>query len=406
MKRIIFFALTILFSLNWNCGDYEIYNNRKGDKNRRENYRNRLLLCYLPYKEIRQISPDLVLSNRINYFSSFISNSNSENKVIYPNVGFTIDNGKNWKYFINQEAPINTTIWDDSLFYVLSSKSIFVTENSGLTWQKYPSPADEFSNEDIFMATGLNELVLIPKLSDRVLKIYSSIDRGKTWKQQSLNASQLIYFKGQRNGIYRILLTESSTISNVKLYTSSNFGQNWNLTYTFSTGSTLDYSPDYLYFYTDLEGFASGGTSIFKTTNGGSTWIEYPQNYPLDYTSIFFADSSRILSNKSSVRTGNSFPKFQSFFSISTNNGQTWSEFITQVYNFHEVFSSTEILGTSSRSEEEDVVVFNSFSTKGIKTSKASFKIEKETTGWESQFITCWLNAANMPDTGTRTKPY
>lgn len=290
-------SLVFIISL-LNCGEIDVIRHREGDEERRENYKLRQLLCHMPYQAIATKNRRFQFGNSTRYASAHFINLESPNDFRFPNLAFSVDKAQTWKYFTIPEILIASTIWDESTFYTISSHNVYLSEDAGITWQKYPLPISNIQEIAVFQATGVNQLVFIPQIPSENVKVFISLDRGRTWQSWELQGKHFIYFKSFQNNIYRILVSESSQLANVKLYTSYDFGQTWNLTYTFASGSTSDYSPSYLYFYSDTEGFASGGTSIFKTSDGGFTWAEYPQYYPFDYTAVFYASPFRVYSKQ------------------------------------------------------------------------------------------------------------
>ncbi|MCX7999154.1 MAG: hypothetical protein N3A69_09435 [Leptospiraceae bacterium] len=395
-----FLSLVFIVSL-FNCGEIDVIRHRKGDKERRENYKLRQLLCHIPYQAITTTNRRFEFGSSTRYASVHFGNTEAPNDLRFPNLAFSVDKAQTWKYFTISEKLLASTIWDESAFYAVSSHNVYLSEDAGITWQKYPLPISNIQEVEVFQATGANQLVFIPQIPGENVKVFISLDRGRTWQSWELQGKHFIYFKSFQNNIYRILVSESSQLSNVKLYASYDFGQTWNLTYTFASGSTSDYSPSYLYFYNIFDRFASGGTSIFKTSDGGFTWTEYPQYYPFDYTAVFYASPFRVYSSKHYRRHGNGFPRFDGLFCNSTNNGQTWSELQINIYEVHEVYSPSEIVGTLSRTKG-DAYIFSSFLSDGLKTNMPRFSYEKTTTLWDSHWAICWQNFIFTPTTGTR----
>lgn len=307
------------------------------------------------------------------------------------------------RYFTIPEKVIDSTIWDDTLFYALSPTNVYVSEDGGANWFQYPLPITNLSEVSLFLATGPNELVLMPPASEKNMKVFVSVDRGKTWHFNELDGKRLLDFK-VKNGVYGILLYPahpfSSQVNHVKFYRSDNSGLNWNVNYTFLDDSTKNKTPDYLYFHTTSEIYASGGSHVYKTTDGGLTWNGYLQSYPYINTAVFYVDSSAIYASKLYRRHWyNSFPAFMDgMYVTSTDNGQTWSKLTTSMRNIHVVYSDTEIVGSKSTAYGYGASVFSSFTGEIIRFKEPEFLYERKVTfestdGW----YVCYAHMTTFP---------
>lgn len=179
-----------------------------------------------------------------------------------------------------------------------------------------------------------------------------------------------------------MLLTATGS-SNVEFWRSSDYGQNYSLVSTIDVGGVTIKHPSSISFADSNIGYASGGTSIYKTTNGGSTWSEVAQVAdPTPYTTIFYSEGAMIYAGKSYVRNSYSPTWVQS-----NDGGATWSNWNRWFSSIKYMFSLNEIMDSSySR--------YTSGSDLGTEIS-----LPKYTTYSQSppEWINCWVTSITGP---------
>jgi photosystem II stability/assembly factor-like uncharacterized protein len=187
----------------------------------------------------------------------------------------TIDGGISWKQVLNGRY-FNTVQFLDSLSgFAADDRTIYRTTNGGVSWQG-------------FSAYGIANLYFVDvnngyAVSNDFATIYKTSNAGQTWttlKTYNNVGFITVYFKDVQNG-----------------FISCEYGNNTFLLRTKNGGSDWDTIPVSsrilkIHFADSKTGYASSekGT-IFKTTDGGSTWNTIKLNIDDTFTSIHFFNS-------------------------------------------------------------------------------------------------------------------
>ncbi|MFI5406862.1 MAG: YCF48-related protein, partial [Nitrososphaerales archaeon] len=229
----------------------------------------------------------------------------------------TSDGGSTW--YVNYYSPVTT--WLASVFVTSGGKgwavgyngNIFISNENGLSWDGQLSGnyarinSISFINENTGWATG-NRFDF-----DRMRKlpiIMKTTNSGKIWENkfstpsENLNTpdlSSFIFFLDEFNGWAVLNAVDEGTGI---IYKTTDGGENW--TFSVTTSGNIIRSI----FFTDQNiGWVTGSVGVFKSTDGGITWIE--KNL-VGGASIYFIDA-----NNGWICGGDGILK-------STDSGDTW----------------------------------------------------------------------------------
>lgn len=264
----------------------------------------------------------------LNYDTGFVVGYNGE---IYK----TTDSGKSWK-----KKDSGTTLHllsidfvNDNTGYVSGSAMtrcldpdcdkgslLLKTTDCGESWTKLFFP-DYFRIASLKFFDEMHGVAIIytkGPIDTQKMNVAITSDGGSVWSMVNLVVSpsydklffldNLIYVPGKNQQIYK----------------SSDYGITWDTLYT--PVASNNYIRN-LYFINENTGFADGVTDIFKTTDGGSTWVKV--FFPFDglRSLYFYNEKEGIRIESVSQYIGGDFPQFvKSNFYETTNGGISWKK--------------------------------------------------------------------------------
>ena len=204
------------------------------------------------------------------------------------------DKGKNWHYTILDRDTNNIGValkmLDKKTGMVATRRYVYLTNDSGTTWNKIVIPGFDSINEYIIWDAAYLDskdiILLVIHHEDMVNYIFKSNDNGKSWKKFTMNDSaningETFFFLDSING-WRC------TNSNLKeggkyhytdrIYHTTNEGETWDLIYENTTSHVagMDYLtfPLRIKFYDRKNGIAYNTKHVaLITTDGGINWI-------------------------------------------------------------------------------------------------------------------------------------
>ncbi len=188
---------------------------------------------------------------------------------------YSSDGGITWtQQLLSQDAPANKMAFiNDSVGYatgLMSSK--YKTTNKGKDWiAEFPTPPlGEWNLMFVNATTGYTV--------GNGLKVLKTTDSGKSWFKTILNDNfKDVWFASENTG----------WIVGDGIYKTTNGGENWTLlNFPYEQTGTGYGGIESLYFLDSLTGFAgTWGSKIFKTYDGGETWV---RKDPVNSDSSFF----------------------------------------------------------------------------------------------------------------------
>lgn len=196
-------------------------------------------------------------------------------------------------------TPISLDTYDDKncIFSTTIERSLFITKDGGLTWNKIVNinGADDSEISDVSMVNP--EKIYLAAANG---KIIATSNAGETWQIQFENSTRTkcisyIEMFDENNGI---AFGEAIDFASAVILNTTNGGQNWN--YVDNNDmvgwGTVDYSRriDFVdintgYFKPAIT-YNAPPQTIFKTTNGGLTWESTDLIFPMYALKFYNAD--------------------------------------------------------------------------------------------------------------------
>ena len=264
----------------------------------------------------------------------WIIESYSSNPRIYK----TIDGGLTWNFSylgIPNQSGNNLLFTDRNVGYFTANENLFKTTDGGVSWLKINSP-NGYERIDELGFDFNNKLWLCSYSNS-----YFTLNGGSSWSSSGLGSIQNIYFYNQSNGV--------AITSNASIYRTTNGGSSWNfigddsavkvlfmpssqsvvgvglahkIKFSDNIGRTWSenikniQNISSIHFINSKEGWLIGKDALFKTSNGGKTWInkQYHQSYSSN-SKIYFANE-----NLGFIKSPGT-----DWILRTDNKGQTWS---------------------------------------------------------------------------------
>ena len=198
----------------------------------------------------------------------------------------THDGGYSWySDTIFQDIPPHR-MWVDgqSVFLINSDNQMAKTFDGGQNWEFLDAPApDYFFTGFQFVNNNCGFLC------GRYNEFYTSIDGGNTWQDKSLDSNRKLtslFFLNENKGF---LVDKESK----RILRTTNAGDEWTII-TLANFSGTIYEPVSLFFIGDIMGYASTDEGmLFKTTDGGNTWLPlHDFEYGNEKSRIFFVSEN------------------------------------------------------------------------------------------------------------------
>ena len=196
----------------------------------------------------------------------------------------TADSGKSWNNVIDTAGK---GIYDIEMcgvdtIWVLSGSGVYKSTDGGSNWNYHHIASSgiisiSFVDGQYGWAAGIGRLM------------FKTEDGGETWQQLNMTSLDNIYFQSvhftdQNNGWAAGYIVGTSPTQNTVIYTNDG-GTNWT-TQLQTPGVRM-----YLHFIDGLNGWAAGGSSIFRTTNGGVVWDSLSSGTSENIYDIYFINN-------------------------------------------------------------------------------------------------------------------
>ena len=238
------------------------------------------------------------------------------------------DSGLTWDtLWIGLKDFVNEVVFvDDSTGWMISDTSLFKSSDGGETWNIQNVISDGTSYKGLF-AKG--DYIYLLTFYDKFIK---STDSGNTWSIEDFDFVNLTstIFNDDNNGF----------VFGEGLYKTTNSGQSWVNLNQYVRNDIYD-----LEFISTKEGIAFGNNGVYKTYDGGNTWV--PK----------FNPGGLISNNPGSLEMLNDSIGWlitYDFICKTRNGGENWetSNFYeaNQLYNTIDFYNNLGILTTSSES--------------------------------------------------------
>ena len=196
----------------------------------------------------------------------------------------TADAGNNWNNVIYTAGKgiYDIEMWGVDTIWVLSGSGVYKSTDGGNNWNYHHITSSgilsvSFVDGQYGWAAGIGKLM------------FKTEDGGETWQQ--LNTASLdniyfqsVYFTDRNNGWAAGYIVGTSPTQNTVIYTNDG-GTTW--TPQLQTPGVRMY----LHFIDGLNGWAAGGSSIFRTTNGGVVWDSLSSGTSENIYDIYFINN-------------------------------------------------------------------------------------------------------------------
>jgi photosystem II stability/assembly factor-like uncharacterized protein len=202
----------------------------------------------------------------------------------------TSDGGGSWERIISSDYPADedfSNVWfqGDSLGFIQGLLGVYRTEDGGTEWNNYWLPFVPYKGawDMSFVDESVGYLLGTQWMEEDPILLYCTLDGGLTWRAVF----------GSRASVLTGVLTVTFVREGIGwaggsvIMKTSNGGQTW--------GMQLDQAVvRELFFLDEQRGFAVGGTSVVKTVDGGTNWVDVsPQDKRIkDLRGAFFFDEN------------------------------------------------------------------------------------------------------------------
>lgn len=197
---------------------------------------------------------------------------------------------------------------------------VLKTSNGGETWTKmFFKDYTGIYSLKFFNETKGVAIIETPDIPNaRNSYIATTSDGGNTWKFKDL---AIFSSTNKIECVDNILYVAGD---NQKIFKSKDYGDSWQ---TINTPISVSDNVGNIYFYNENIGFIDGGTSVYKTTDGGVNWEA--ANFPFSSLETFhFYDETEGFNFKIIFEyDGGDFPTFKGSIVYQTSNGgKSWNK--------------------------------------------------------------------------------
>ncbi|MDZ7742663.1 MAG: YCF48-related protein [Bacteroidota bacterium] len=244
----------------------------------------------------------------------------------------TIDYGLNWHGSLGGNSMRSVYFYDENLGYACTFDCIYYkTTNGGQYWAEYeigPWPLSDYRPKDFGFFTQDTGLLCIDL--EPVGKIWKTYDGGSNWVEVYDTLGIMLDKVCVVNESTAFAIGDEDYNQNLLIKTNDQ-GETW---YAIELNETTGHLVD-IFFLNEQIGFIlSSENKLFKTTDGGNSWIKNTIQFDINPKSVFFInDTVGYVSGSSSYRN-----------IIKTTDGgenwfpieQAWTNGITAMHFFNE----------------------------------------------------------------------
>jgi photosystem II stability/assembly factor-like uncharacterized protein len=246
-----------------------------------------------------------------------------ENNNLYK----TINGGTNWTLRATNGPAYKIQFLNSDVGFG-NGNGIIKTVNGGQTWTTSYSPTTQ---DFCFINSNIGYAAIDSALSCVIKK---TIDGGVSWHTVHAIPNTwgwCMFFYDEQHGY---LGDQSGYI-----YKTSDGGLNWNISFADPLGGL---NINAIFFPTQNIGYTlpSYEGSVFKTTNGGTTWDSIHFAFPEPLNSVYFLNK-----DTGYVAGGNGYST--GYIYKTTNGGNTWSLSESNTNTFYSVFFPSQFVGYS-----------------------------------------------------------
>lgn len=234
------------------------------------------------------------------YFNNGVVSVDAQNSFIINSNGDLIrtnNQGNSW--YVQENLPFGRAIaYKDSTLAVAAFASVYISKDMGQTWEKRTVNQQEFFNVQVISRDTIMLTSVFPANPSHILL---SSNRGNTW--QLINPDIILKSTWMFNANVGFATSYSY------IYKTTNGGQTWLV-----PDSTAPGGGTCLKFYDQNHGIVFALGKFWRTIDGGSHWTASPSPVGHEITFIEYADLNMLIASSDG-----------GVIFRSTDNGATWS---------------------------------------------------------------------------------
>ncbi len=264
------------------------------------------------FSQWKNVAPNLLGIHNRDPYGGCLTHYNGVLWAGYDEIYISLDSGKIWQSrtpIKNSERAVNISVFDEQTAIVATIPgNIYITKDQGISWKKL--------NTNFTLLYGATFLASPNQIACYTgdCDLYVTLDGGLTWVKKFSDTFISHVISGNGGMIYVIAGSNKGS----KMYTSSDYGNNWistNGTFDWDSWSIVRDQCDTSTFYIANEEFIAPTdylSSVFVSSNDGALWTK--QN---SHNEVYHCGSVTASENSVFVQTYRGIDR-------STDKGSTW----------------------------------------------------------------------------------
>lgn len=196
----------------------------------------------------------------------------------------SMDEGKSWEtVYAGQTYQLGSIVFKDNVGFIIGNNVLLKSDNGGATWFRLYVPFNAEYYFDAMALSFFNDRE--GYVSTEQGEIFFTTDGGRSWETRYANNAKRF---GSLHFLTRDKGYAMNDIGDLELTVDG--GRSWSLVHL----ETQEWSPRTrdVYFINDKKGFLITDNNLYRTTNGGQSWVQLPDVIGGYYSRIKFFDET------------------------------------------------------------------------------------------------------------------